>query len=196
MAVTSGVLSPGVNFADRLVPSLEEMTRTVSHLRGLGYSIVLTSGSFDLIHLGHVKYLARAKELGDILVVGVDSDAKIRRRKGEDRPMVPEDERLELLAHQRPVDLIYLKQDEDPRWGLIKAVEPDVLVLTADHSYTPEQLAALDEVVGEVQVIERQASVTTSERIRQMYMNLGDKLGPKLAQVLPGLIDETLRRGR
>src|SRR3954454_5645906 len=85
MAVTSGVLSPGVNFADRLVPSLEEMTRTVSHLKGLGYSVVLTSGSFDLIHLGHVKYLARAKELGDILVVGVDSDAKIRRRKGEDR---------------------------------------------------------------------------------------------------------------
>jgi D-beta-D-heptose 7-phosphate kinase/D-beta-D-heptose 1-phosphate adenosyltransferase len=196
MAATSGVLSQDVNFADRLVPSLEEMARVVSHLKGLGYRIVLTSGSFDLIHLGHVKYLARAKELGGILVVGVDSDAKIRRRKGEDRPMVPENERLELLAHQRPVDLIYLKQDEDPRWGLIKAVEPDVLVLTADHSYTDQQLAALAEVVGEIQVIERQASVTTSERIRQMYMNLGDKLGPKLAEILPGLIDETLRRGR
>jgi D-beta-D-heptose 7-phosphate kinase/D-beta-D-heptose 1-phosphate adenosyltransferase len=195
MAATSGVLSPDVNFADRLVPSLEEMTRVVSHLRGLGYRIVLTSGSFDLIHLGHVKYLARAKELGGILVVGVDSDAKIRRRKGEDRPMVPEDERLELLAHQRPVDLIYLKQEEDPQWGLIKAVEPDVLVLTADHSYTPDQLSALEEIVGEVVVLERQSSVTTSERIRQMYMNLGDKLGPKLAEVLPGLIDETLRRG-
>ena len=196
MAATSGVLSSDVNFADRLVPSLEEMTRVVSHLRGLGYRIVLTSGSFDLIHLGHVKYLARAKELGGILVVGVDSDAKIRRRKGDDRPMVHEEERLELLAHQRPVDLIYLKQDEDPQWGLIKAVEPDVLVLTADHSYTPEQLTALEEVVGEVVVLERQSSVTTSERIRQMYMNLGDKLGPKLAEVLPGLIDETLRRGR
>jgi rfaE bifunctional protein nucleotidyltransferase chain/domain len=196
MAATSGVLSPDVNFADRLVPSLEEMTRVVSHLRGLGYRIVLTSGSFDLIHLGHVKYLARAKELGGILVVGVDSDAKIRRRKGDDRPMVPEEERLELLAHQRPVDLIYLKREEDPQWGLIRAVEPEVLVLTADHSYTPEQLAALEEVVGEVVVLERQSSVTTSERIRQMYMNLGDKLGPKLAEILPGLIDETLRRGR
>jgi rfaE bifunctional protein nucleotidyltransferase chain/domain len=195
MAATSGVLSQDVNFADRLVPSLEEMARVVSHLKGLGYRIVLTSGSFDLIHLGHVKYLARAKELGGILVVGVDSDAKIRRRKGEDRPMVPENERLELLAHQRPVDLIYLKQEEDPTWGLIKAVEPDVLVLTADHSYTDAQLTALREVVGEIQVIERQAAVTTSERIRQMYMNLGDKLGPKLAEVLPGLIDETLRRG-
>lgn len=196
MAATSGVLSSDVNFADRLVPSLDEMTRVVSHLRGLGYRIVLTSGSFDLIHLGHVKYLARAKELGGILVVGVDSDAKIRRRKGDDRPMVPEEERLELLAHQRPVDLIYLKRDEDPQWGLIRAVEPEVLVLTADHSYTPEQLTALEEVVGEVVVLERQSSVTTSERIRQMYMNLGDKLGPKLAEVLPGLIDETLRRGR
>ncbi len=162
------------------------MTRTVSHLKGLDYRVVLTSGSFDLIHLGHVKYLARAKEPGGILVVGVDSDAKIRRRKGEDRPMVPEDERLELLAHQRPVDLIYLKQDDDPAWGLIKAVEPDVLVLTADHSYTDDELAQLGEIVGEIAVIERQASVTTSERIRQMYMNLGDKLGPKLAQILPG----------
>jgi D-beta-D-heptose 7-phosphate kinase/D-beta-D-heptose 1-phosphate adenosyltransferase len=195
MAATSGVLSSDVNFADRLVPSLEEMTRVVTHLKGLGFPIVLTSGSFDLIHLGHVKYLARAKELGGILVVGVDSDAKIRRRKGEDRPMVPENERLELLAHQRPVDLIYLKQDDDPQWGLIKAVEPDVLVLTADHSYTPQQLSALEEIVGRVVVLERQSSVTTSERIRQMYMNLGDKLGPKLAEVLPGLIDETLRRG-
>ena len=124
MAATSGVLSPDVNFADRLVPSLEEMTRVVSHLRGLGYRIVLTSGSFDLIHLGHVKYLARAKELGGILVVGVDSDAKIRRRKGDDRPMVPENERLELLAHQRPVDLIYLKREEDPQWGLIRPSSP------------------------------------------------------------------------
>jgi len=68
-------------------------------------------------------------------------------------------------------------------------------VLTADHSYSDDDLARLDEIVGDIQVIERQAAVTTSERIRQMYMNLGDKLGPKLAQVLPGLIDETLRRG-
>ena len=63
MAVTSGILSPDVNFEDRLIPSLEEMTRTVTHLKGLGYRVVLTSGSFDLIHLGHVKYLARAKQL-------------------------------------------------------------------------------------------------------------------------------------
>lgn len=194
MVASSGILSPNVNFEDRLVGSLDEMTRTVSHLKGLGYRIVLTSGSFDLIHLGHVKYLAKAKEQGDVLAVGVDSDAKIRRRKGEDRPMVPQAERLEMLAHQRPVDLIYLKDDDEQRWALIKAVEPDVLVLTADHSYSEDDQRALLEFCGRVEVLERQASVTTSERIRQMYMHLGDRLGPKLAEVLPGLIDSILRR--
>jgi D-beta-D-heptose 7-phosphate kinase/D-beta-D-heptose 1-phosphate adenosyltransferase len=194
MAVKSGILSPDVNFSERLIPSLEEMTRTVSHLKGLGLRVSLTSGSFDLIHLGHVKYLARAKEFADVLVVGVDSDAKIRRRKGEDRPMVPEGERLELLAHQRPVDLIYLKDEDEPRWGLIKAVEPDVLVLTADHSYSDEELEQLREFCGAIEVVERQASVTTSERIRQMYLHLGERLGPKLAEVLPGLIDSIIKR--
>jgi D-beta-D-heptose 7-phosphate kinase/D-beta-D-heptose 1-phosphate adenosyltransferase len=195
MAVSSGILSPHVNFEDRLIPTLEEMARTVTHLKGLGYRVVLTSGSFDLIHLGHVKYLARAKDLGDVLAVGVDSDAKIRRRKGEDRPMVPEGERLEMLAYQRPVDLIYLKDDEEERWALIKAVQPDTLVLTADHSYSEQDLEVLGEMCGQIEVIERQASVTTSERIRQMYMNLGERLGPKLAEVLPGLIDGILKRG-
>jgi D-glycero-beta-D-manno-heptose 1-phosphate adenylyltransferase len=193
MAVTSGILSPDVNFEDRLIASLAEITQTVTHLKGLGYRVVLTSGSFDLIHLGHVKYLARAKQLGDVLAVGVDSDAKIRRRKGPDRPMVPQDERLEMLAYQRPVDLIYLKEEGERRWSLIDAVRPDVLVLTADHSYGDEDLQALGELCGQIEVVERQASVTTSERIRQMYMNLGERLGPKLADVLPGLIDGILK---
>ena len=192
--MSSGILSSEANFEERLVPTLEEITRKVSHLRGLDYKIVLTSGSFDLIHLGHVKYLSRAKEFGGILVVGVDSDAKIRRRKGADRPMVPQAERLEMLAYQRPVDLIYLKDDDEPRWALIKAVAPDVLVLTEDHSYTEAQQEELLTIVGRIEVVTRQASVTTSERIRQMYMHMGDRLGPKLAQVLPGLIDDILRR--
>jgi D-beta-D-heptose 7-phosphate kinase/D-beta-D-heptose 1-phosphate adenosyltransferase len=194
MAASTGILSPNVNFAERLIPSLEEMTRTVTHLKGLGYAVVLTSGSFDLIHLGHVKYLEAAKQQGDVLVVGVDSDEKIRARKGEDRPMVPELERLELLAFQRPVDLIFKKEGQEGRWALIKAVAPDVLVLTEDHSYSEEDLTALAEIVGRIEVLPRQASVTTSERIRQMYMNLGERLGPRLAEVLPGLIDGILHR--
>lgn len=190
-----GVLATGINFDDRYIRDLDEVERVVAHLRGLGHRIVLTSGSFDLIHLGHVKYLARAKEMGDILVVGVDSDEKIRRRKGDDRPMVPEDERLEMLAHQRPVDIVYLKGSDEPRWGLIRAVRPDFLVLSTDHNYSDEDQRDLLEFCGTIEVLERQASVTTSERIRQMYMHMGERLGPKLAEVLPGLIDSILKRG-
>jgi D-beta-D-heptose 7-phosphate kinase/D-beta-D-heptose 1-phosphate adenosyltransferase len=186
--------SSTADFEQRLIRSLADVTAEVRALKAQGRQIVLTSGSFDLIHLGHVKYLARAKECGDVLLVGVDSDAKIRRRKGEDRPMVPQAERLEMLAYQRPVDLIYLKNDDDPRWGLIKAAEPDVLVLTAGHSYTAAEQEALLEFCGRVEVVERQSDVTTSERIRQMYMHLGDRLGPKLAEILPDLIDRILKR--
>jgi D-beta-D-heptose 7-phosphate kinase/D-beta-D-heptose 1-phosphate adenosyltransferase len=90
---------------------------------------------------------------------------------------------------------VYLKREEDERWALIKAARPDVLVLTADHSYGEDELRELGEYCGEIKVIPRQASVTTSERIRQMYMHMGDRLGPKLAEVLPGLIDSILKRG-
>jgi D-beta-D-heptose 7-phosphate kinase/D-beta-D-heptose 1-phosphate adenosyltransferase len=194
VAITSGIFSSEVKFEERLAGSLPELERLVDHLRGIGLKVVLTSGSFDLVHLGHVKYLAKAKELGDVLVVGVDGDAKIRARKGEDRPMVPQDERLEMLAHQRPVDLIYLKGDEEPRWALIKAVRPDVLVLSTDHSYSDQEMVELGEICGEVRVLERQASVTTSERIRQLYMHLGEQLGPRLAEILPDLIETILKR--
>lgn len=195
MAITSGIFSSDVNYDERLTTSLEQLRELVAHLKGIGLRIVLTSGSFDLVHLGHVKYLAKAKELGDVLVVGVDGDAKIRARKGEDRPMVPQDERLEMLAHQRPVDLIYLKRDDEPRWALIETARPDVLVLSTDHSYNEEELAQLRQLCGEVRVLERQASVTTSERIRQLYMHLGEQLGPRLAEVLPDLIETILKRG-
>ncbi|HEU0249274.1 MAG TPA: adenylyltransferase/cytidyltransferase family protein, partial [Solirubrobacteraceae bacterium] len=154
MAITSGIFSSDVNYEQRRTGSLEQLGELVAHLKGIGLKIVLTSGSFDLVHLGHVKYLAKAKQLGDVLIVGVDGDTKIRARKGADRPMVPEDERLEMLAHQRPVDLIYLKGDDEARWALIKTVAPDVLVLSTDHSYSESELQELGGVCGEVHVLE------------------------------------------
>ena len=189
MAITNGIFASDARFEDRLKDSLDDLAALSEHLKGIDLKVVLTSGSFDLIHLGHVKYLAKAKEFGDVLVVGVDSDAKIKQRKGDDRPMVPQQERLEMLAHQRPVDVVYLKKDDDPRWGLIKAVAPDTLVLTADHSYSDEELAELREICGAVEVLERQATITTSERIRQLHMHLGEEL----AERLPAMIRDIVR---
>ena len=100
--------------------------------------------------------------------------------------MVPESERLELLAHQRPVDLIYLKDEEDPRWGADQGGAARRARAHRGPLLQPEQQRSCCEFCGRIEVVERQASVTTSERIRQMYMHLGERLGPKLAEVLPG----------
>jgi D-glycero-beta-D-manno-heptose 1-phosphate adenylyltransferase len=112
--------------------------------------------------------------------------------------MVPERERLELPAHQRPVDLLYLKDENEPRWGLIKAVSPDVLVLSEDNKYSAAEQQELREHCAHIEVLERQASVTTSERIRQMHMHMGEQLGPELGRAiqdqLPDLIDGILTR--
>lgn len=197
MTISRGIFGNEPNFEQRLITSLEELGEKVEHLRkGFDLKIVLTSGSFDLIHLGHLKYLAEARKLGDLLIVGVDNDAKIRARKGEDRPMVPQAERLEVLAHTRPVDIIYLKNGDDPRWGLIRTVRPDVLVFSEDHGYSEEEMMELNKLCGEIRVLERQATVTSSERIRQMYMGLGDKLGPRLAEILPDLIEKIVKGDR
>lgn len=196
MSYSSGIFGSSASFDERLVESLDGVRELVGHVKAIGYRIVLTSGSFDLIHLGHVKYLARAKACGDVLLVGVDSDAKIRRRKGEDRPMVPQAERLEMLAYQRPVDLIYLKNDDDPRWGLIKAAEPDVLVLTAGHSYSAAEQEALLEFCGRIEVVERQSDVTTSERIRQMYIKAGMRPISEDAGVVRSLLHESRKESR
>ena len=174
---------------------MESLAELAEHLRGIGLRLVLTSGSFDLVHLGHVKYLAKAKELGDVLIVGVDGDAKIRRRKGEDRPMVPESERLEMLAHQRPVDVIYLKADDEERWALIEHGAPRRPGALRGPLLQRVRTGAAARALRRGPVLERQAAVTTSERIRQLYMHLGERLGPKLAEVLPGLIDTILKRG-
>ena len=86
--------------------------------------VVLTSGSFDILHEGHSMYLEAARQFGDFLIVGVDSDQKIRQRKGTHRPAVPEMERLRMVTHQRGVGLVTLKGLEHERWALIKAVSP------------------------------------------------------------------------
>ena len=78
-------------------------------LRDLGQTVVLTSGSFDILHEGHSLYLEAAREAGDFLIVGVDSDEKVRARKGPSRPAVPEEERLRMVTHQRGVGLVTLK---------------------------------------------------------------------------------------
>jgi rfaE bifunctional protein nucleotidyltransferase chain/domain len=153
----------------RFVPNYETLEAYVNALRVLGMKIVLTSGSFDMVHVGHARYLEKAKEFGDVLVVGVDSDAKVKKRKGESRPIVPEEERVQMLAHMRSVDLVTLKYPDEPQWELIKRIQPDTLIVTKE-TYTPETITQLEEICGRVVVLEPQAETSTSAKIRLMHV--------------------------
>ena len=112
-------------------------------LRAQGKSLVFTNGVFDLLHVGHVRYLAEARSLGDALVVAINSDRTVRELKGEGRPVTNEDERAEILAALRPVDYVTIFDDISPR-SLIAKLLPDVLVKGGDY--------ALDEIHGREEV--------------------------------------------
>src|SRR3954452_5738577 len=119
MVAESGLFADASNFELRYVSDYGQITEVVAALRVLGLRVVLTSGTFDILHEGHSMYLEAARSFGDFLIVGVDSDAKVRQRKGIWRPAVPELERLRMVTHQRGVGLVTLKQATYPRWALI-----------------------------------------------------------------------------
>ena len=100
-------------------------------LREMGRRIVFTNGCFDLLHIGHVRYLSAASACGDCLIVGLNSDQSVRRIKGPQRPVTPEDQRAEVLAALSCVDAITVFSDDTPK-RLIAAVRPHVLVKGAD----------------------------------------------------------------
>ena len=117
----------------------EAARRVLESWRAARARVVFTNGVFDLLHRGHVEYLGEARALGDRLVVGVNSDASVRRLKGPARPLVPQEERVELLFALEAVDLAVLF-DEDTPERLICEVRPDVLVKGGDW--------AIEEIVG------------------------------------------------
>ena len=103
----------------------------VNDLRASGKTIVFTNGVFDLLHIGHLRYLQEAKRLGDALLVGVNSDRSVRFLKGSGRPITAEEERAEVLAALTCVDGVVIFDEETPR-DLIQAIQPDVLVKGSD----------------------------------------------------------------
>lgn len=167
----------------RVFKDRSELIKTVEALRHLNARIVLTSGTFDIAHIGHFKYLENAKSHGDILIVGVDSDEKVRERKGPDRPVVPEEERVAMLAYLRSVDFITVKQRDDPKWDLIKTIRPDTLIIT-EETYDEETREKLAEFCGEVICLEPQATTSTSARIRKMQVGARQQVVEPISELL------------
>ena len=119
------------------------LARFVARARGAGRRIVFTNGVFDILHPGHLRYLQAARRHGDVLIVGLNSDASVRRYKGRSRPIVPEQERAEVLEALECVDAVSIF-DEDTPADIIRRVQPDVLVKGAD--WAPDNIVGRDTV--------------------------------------------------
>jgi len=132
-----------------------------------GKKIVFTNGCFDIIHAGHVDYLEKAKALGDVLIVGMNSDDSVKRIKGKERPINPQEYRKRVLEALKPVDLVIVF-DEDTPENLIKAVKPDVLVKGGDWSI--ENIVGADFVKsygGQVTTIDFVYDISTTKIIQK-----------------------------
>jgi D-glycero-beta-D-manno-heptose 1-phosphate adenylyltransferase len=123
---------------------IEEAARRAAEWRARGRRVVLANGCFDLLHVGHVRYLSAARGLGDALVVGLNSDASVRRLKGPGRPVMPADERAELIGALAAVDLVVVF-DDDSADALIAHLRPDVHAKGTDYTEesVPERAAVL-----------------------------------------------------
>jgi D-glycero-beta-D-manno-heptose 1-phosphate adenylyltransferase len=149
--------------------SAEQLEKKVFQLHYFKRKIVFTNGCFDILHYGHVEYLAKAAELGHFLVIGLNTDASVKRQnKSPERPVNTEDKRALLLAALPFVNAVVLF-DEDTPYELIKKVQPDVLVKGAD--YEPEKIVGYDLVKargGEVVTIPLVEGISTTGLIKKM----------------------------
>ena len=152
------------------IADYKELNKIVEAYKVLGKKVICTIGSWDMLHIGHLRYLDRAKKLGDVLIVGVDSDRAIRIYKNNPiRPVIPENERMEMLSYQEFIDYITLIDDVDDKgsWKLelIKKINPDIFVIVADESYSEQQKKNIAKFCGKLHILPRQARKTSSTNI-------------------------------
>ena len=115
------------------VKTIDEISAIRNKLKKQNKKVVFTNGVFDILHAGHVDYLGKAKEFGDFLIVGINSDASVRRIKGDLRPVVPQQERAFIISSLKPVDYVTVFEEDTP-FKLINTLIPDVLIKGADWS--------------------------------------------------------------
>jgi rfaE bifunctional protein nucleotidyltransferase chain/domain len=132
--------------------SLEEIKLIRSALKADNKKVVFTNGCFDIIHAGHIDYLNKAKALGDVLIIGLNTDDSVKRIKGDKRPIINEDERAEIISNLKPVDYVVFF-DEDTPAKLINELVPDILIKGADWK--------IDEIVGGETVLANGGEVKT-----------------------------------
>jgi len=155
------------------MPQISDLSHLVelrAQWRVANLCVVLTNGTFDILHIGHVRYLEAARALGDILVVGINSDASVRGYKGPGRPVVPQEERAEIVAALRSVDYVTIF-DEPTAIHLVEALQPDIYVKGGDYSASGKPLPETEAVLsygGEVRILPYVEGHSASELIRRV----------------------------
>ena len=150
------------------VVSREELIKTVAEARAAGLRIVLANGCFDVLHVGHVRYLAGARSEGDLLIVGVNSDEQVREQKGEGRPILPASQRAEIVAALESVNYVTIF-DEPTVEELLLALRPDVHAKGTDYTVdTVPEREVVKSYGGRVAIVGDPKDHSTSEILSQM----------------------------
>ena len=131
---------------------LKDNIEIINRIKAERKKIVFTNGCFDLLHVGHIRYLAQAKKLGDFLIIGLNSDSSVKELKGKDRPINSFDDRATLLSAIESVDLVIMFEEQTPE-NLIKDIVPDILVKGGDYN--------IEDIVGYQTVIQNGGQVKT-----------------------------------
>ncbi len=188
------ILDTSTSPEKRVINDYRTLKKVVKRLKAAGFEVVLTQGVWDLIHEGHARYLQKAKEQGDILIVGVDSDELTRSRKGPRRPIVPQGERIRMISHLRYVDIITTRHLKDGIGKLIHVVEPDVLIVsktTGDFSSSDKD--GYSEVCGKIIDLKHQATTTTSARVRNLTIGGAEELANKVHNLISDFLNNIKR---
>ena len=153
--------------------TISEAASLAERYRAAGRRIVLANGCFDLLHVGHIRYLDEARRLGDVLFVGINSDASVARLKGQGRPLMPATERLEVLTALRAVDHVIVF-DDDTADGLIRALKPDVHAKGTDYTADSVPERATARAVGAATAI---TGDPKSHATRDLIATIVDRFG-------------------
>lgn len=150
--------------SDAHIKSQEEITAIAERLKREGKRVIFTNGCFDILHVGHVKYLQEAKSYGDVLIVGLNTDSSVRELKGPTRPVNPENDRAYILAALESVDYVVMFSDETP-YELIKSIAPDILVKGGDYEGKSVVGVEFATELRLVQFVDGKSTSATIERI-------------------------------
>jgi D-glycero-beta-D-manno-heptose 1-phosphate adenylyltransferase len=172
------LVEEGARMSVRKIKTLQEVILLRARMREEGKKLVFTNGCFDILHVGHVRYLNQARALGDALIVGINSDRSVREIKGPSRPIVSEAERAEVVASLACVDYVFIFDDPTPK-GVIDAIVPDVLIKGADWDISRIIGRATVEgaggVVSNIPIVEGSSTTEIIERVIERFGKFGGK---------------------